>query len=138
MWVRSRGLRAQFDTEKNRRGGTSNTWDLGDTFIEMDTGIPRVNTIRRAGYSLLVAGLVFVWLALPILSRLFGPVVYLPAYAFAALIAGSLAWSVLGWLSSSQRDVQFENTDITEESLENADSPSVDVDTELEELKNDR
>lgn len=98
--------------------------------------------IRRAGYSVAVAALVFVVLALPTLSRLLGPWVYIPAYAVVALVAGGLTWSLLGLGSGTRR----EETDVESRLSETlasdeepaADSPEMDVEGELEDLKSDR
>lgn len=97
--------------------------------------------IQRAGYSVAVAALVFVVLALPTLSRLFGPWVYIPAYAVVALVAGGLTWSLLGLGSGTRGETDVESrlseTLATDEEPA-ADSPEMDVEGELEDLKSER
>lgn len=104
-----------------------------------------MNKIRRSVYSLTVALLVFLVLALPVLSRLYGPIVYLPAYAVVALVAGGVAWSLLGWLSgSSERsgesdiESQLSETLATNSERSAEENPEMDVEGELEDLKSKR
>lgn len=51
--------------------------------------------LRALGYSGAVSLAVFVYLALPTLRELYGPVVNLPVYALIALVAGGATWAVL-------------------------------------------
>jgi hypothetical protein len=51
--------------------------------------------LRALGYSAAVSLAVFVYLALPTLRELYGPVVNLPVYALLALVAGAATWAVL-------------------------------------------
>jgi hypothetical protein len=51
--------------------------------------------VRAFGYSVVVAGTVFLYLALPTLRTLYGPVANIPVYALVALVAGRLTWLFL-------------------------------------------
>jgi len=51
--------------------------------------------LRALGYSGAVAAAVFVYLALPTLRELYGPVVNIPVYTLVALVAGGATWAVL-------------------------------------------
>jgi hypothetical protein len=51
--------------------------------------------VRAFGYSVVVAGTVFLYLALPTLRTLYGPVANIPVYALVALVAGRLTWLLL-------------------------------------------
>ncbi|MEF8853730.1 MAG: hypothetical protein V5A28_15145 [Haloarculaceae archaeon] len=51
--------------------------------------------LRAFGYSVVVAGTVFLYLALPTLRTLYGPVANIPVYALVALVAGGITWLFL-------------------------------------------
>jgi hypothetical protein len=50
---------------------------------------------RAFVYSVTITLGVFLYLSLPTLRELYGPIVNLPAYALVALVAGALTWDVL-------------------------------------------
>jgi hypothetical protein len=54
-----------------------------------------VGRVRAFVYSVVVAGTVFLYLALPTLRTLYGPVANIPVYALVALVAGRLTWLLL-------------------------------------------
>jgi hypothetical protein len=54
-----------------------------------------VGRVRAFGYSVVVAGTVFVYLSLPTLRTLYGPVANIPVYALVALVAGRITWLLL-------------------------------------------
>jgi hypothetical protein len=58
--------------------------------------------LRTLGYSGAVSLAVFVYLALPTLRELYGPVVNVPIYALVALVAGGATWAVLTDSSESR------------------------------------
>lgn len=58
--------------------------------------------LRALGYSGAVSLAVFVYLALPTLRELYGPVVNVPIYALVALVAGGATWAVLTDSGESQ------------------------------------
>lgn len=88
--------------------------------------------LRRLGYSATVALLVFTVLSLPILSRLYGPVVYLPAYALVSIVAGVATWSLLRWLAGGEE--RSSDVDLAEP-VETGPKERVDVDAEIEQLR---
>lgn len=92
-----------------------------------------MNGIRRGAYSLAVAVVVFLVLSLPVLTRLFGPVVYLPVYGLVAALAGAVAWSVFGWLTGDGETGREEIEPVSNGA--EADYPEADVERELEDLK---
>lgn len=78
-----------------------------------------MSRLRAAGYGGVVAVVVFVYLALPTLRQLFGPIVNLPVYAGVALAAGAGTYVLVRRVYSTTRD------------------RSSDVDKQLEELRDD-
>jgi hypothetical protein len=93
--------------------------------------------LRRLVYSVTVALLVFAFLAVPVLSRLYGPVVYLPVYAFVSIVAGGVTWSLLHRLAQTETESGARSVRERED-LEEVDvtAQEVDVDAELDQLKN--
>lgn len=92
-----------------------------------------MNGVRRGAYSLAVAVVVFLALSLPVLTRLFGPVVYLPVYGVVAALAGAVAWSVFGWLTGDKKTGRDEVEPVSERT--ETDYPEADVERELKDLK---
>jgi uncharacterized membrane protein (DUF485 family) len=99
--------------------------------------------LRTFGVSLAVATAVFVYLALPLLQRMFGEWVNIPVYAGIALLAGAITWAVVSGLSSAVDDDpagvrarrEFDRDADDEETTEAG--PDPDVETEMEQLKED-
>ena len=54
-----------------------------------------VGRFRAFVYSGVVAATVFLYLALPTLRTIYGPVANIPVYALVALVAGRLTWLLL-------------------------------------------
>jgi hypothetical protein len=89
-----------------------------------------MSRLRALGYSGAVALAVFVYLALPTLRELYGPVVNLPVYALLALVAGGATWAVLtDSKGTAERRPAVEMDDDTED--------NEDVDEELARLRED-
>lgn len=89
-----------------------------------------MDRLRALGYSGAVSLAVFVYLALPTLRELYGPVVNLPVYALLALVAGAATWAVLtDSKGPRKRQPTVEVGDDAEE--------SEDVDEELARLRED-
>lgn len=86
--------------------------------------------LRALGYSVAVSLAVFVYLALPTLREVYGPVVNIPIYALVALVAGGATWAVLtDSQESRERQAAVEVGDDVEE--------GEDVDEELARLRED-
>jgi len=99
--------------------------------------------LRTLGISAAVALCVFVYLALPLLQEMFGPSVNLPVYAAIALLAGAVTWAVVNGLSTAAEetpagvDARRElRTD--DEPDEEAPRPTPDVDSEMEQLREEQ
>jgi len=89
-----------------------------------------MDRLRALGYSGAVSLAVFVYLALPTLRELYGPVVNLPVYALLAVVAGAATWAVLtDSKGKRKRRPAVEVGDDAEE--------SEDVDEELARLRED-
>ena len=86
--------------------------------------------LRTLGYSGAVSLAVFVYLALPTLRELYGPVVNVPIYALVALVAGGATWAVL--TDSSESRERRPAVDVGGDGEE-----SEDVDEELARLRED-
>jgi len=98
--------------------------------------IKRINMgrFRRLAYSVSVALLVFLILAVPVLSQLYGPVVYLPIYGFISLVVGSATWWVLRKVTrSKQQDREFHLRSNVVSEQDN--SQEVDVAAEMDQLR---
>lgn len=91
---------------------------------------------RRLAYSASVALFVFLILAVPILSRLYGPVVYLPLYALISLVAGGATWWVLRKISNVEKPTRESQLDSIVRS-EQDNSQEVDVDAEMDQLRHE-
>ncbi|MEF8886411.1 MAG: hypothetical protein V5A30_01300 [Haloarculaceae archaeon] len=89
-----------------------------------------MDRLRALGYSGAVSLAVFVYLALPTLRELYGPVVNLPVYVLLALVAGGATWAVLtDSKATRERRPAVEMGDDTED--------NEDVDEELARLRED-
>jgi hypothetical protein len=88
--------------------------------------------LRALAYSGAVALAVFVYLALPTLRALYGPVVTLPVYGVVALVAGGLVWVLLADRDSPERTARRADRDT--DARPGADE---DVDEELARLRED-
>jgi hypothetical protein len=86
--------------------------------------------LRTLGYSGAVSLAVFVYLALPTLRELYGPVVNVPIYALVALVAGGATWAVL--TDSSESRERRPAVDVGADGEEGED-----VDEELARLRED-
>jgi hypothetical protein len=93
--------------------------------------------LRRIGYSVGIALIVFIFLSLPTLRRVYGPVVNLPVYAVIALLVGGLAWVLFTELSRDpSREVVWVDADSDpDEELPEDRKPDVNVDDEIEQLR---
>lgn len=58
--------------------------------------------LRALGYGVLVAVVVFYWLAVPTLRDIAGPVVVLPAYAAVAVLAGAVTYRAITHLAARE------------------------------------
>lgn len=98
--------------------------------------------LRRSGYSIGIALTVFVYLSLPTLRQLYGPVVNIPVYAIIALLAGGITWEVLGKLSTdspSEKTVLWIDDELSaSEDLPDDVEVNVGVDDELNRLREER
>lgn len=101
---------------------------------------------RAFVYSVTVALGVFLYLSLPTLRELYGPIVNIPVYALVALVAGALTWDVLtgtGDTAASRTELNGESG--IESSGERAGGSGhreesrsgADVDDELSRLRNE-
>lgn len=89
-----------------------------------------MSRLRALGYSGAVSLAVFVYLGLPTLRELYGPVVNIPVYALIALVAGGATWAVLTDSEESrERQTAVEVGDDT--------ARGEDVDEELARLRED-
>jgi len=86
--------------------------------------------LRALGYSGAVSLAVFVYLALPTLRELYGPVVNVPIYALVAIVAGGATWAVL--TDSGESRERRPAVDVG-----NDEEESEDVDEELARLRED-
>ena len=86
--------------------------------------------LRALGYSGAVSLAVFVYLALPTLRELYGPVVNVPIYALVAIVAGGATWAVLTDSGESRERRPAGDVGNDEEESE-------DVDEELARLRED-
>lgn len=97
--------------------------------------------LRRSGYSIGIALTVFVYLSLPTLRQLYGPVVNIPVYAVIALLAGGITWEVLGKLSTdspSEKTVLWIDDELAaSEDLPDDVEVNVGVDDELNRLRDE-
>lgn len=98
-----------------------------------------MSRLRTLGISAAVTLAVFVYLALPLLREMIGPVVNLPVYAGIALLAGGVTWAVVRDFSS---DPETEppagmkaRREVDEEPDEEGRRPAPDVETEMEQLR---
>jgi hypothetical protein len=89
-----------------------------------------MSRLRALGYSGAVSLAVFVYLGLPTLRELYGPVVNIPVYALVALVAGGATWAVL----TDSEDTQ-ERRPAVERGEDTGESE--DVDEELARLRED-
>lgn len=102
-----------------------------------------VGRLRKLGISAAVTLGVFVYLALPLLQEMFGPGVNLPVYAAIAVLAGAVTWSVVNGISEAvdeepagvgaRRELQTDD-----ETDEAGPRPTPDVDSEMEQLREER
>jgi hypothetical protein len=100
---------------------------------------------RAFVYSITVALGVFLYLSLPTLRTLYGPIVNIPVYALVALVAGALTWDVLtGADETAASRAGLTGESGIETSGERATGPGrgeagseADVDDELTQLRND-
>lgn len=100
-----------------------------------------MSRLRSLGVSAAVAVGVFIYLALPLLQEMFGPIVNIPVYAGIALLAGAVTWAVIGGLSeaaeSEPAGVRARREFESDDDEENESTPEPDVETEMEQLKED-
>jgi hypothetical protein len=96
--------------------------------------------LRSLGYGVAVAGLVFTYLALPMLRELYGPEVMLVVYGVLAVIAGGLAYEASqllgGWGDTDgerPQDAPPRRIETERESDEETHDP--DIDRELETIR---
>ncbi len=97
-----------------------------------------VSRLRALGISAAVTLAVFVYLALPLLREMIGPVVNLPVYAGVAALAGAVTWAVMRDFSSDpepEAPAGMEARRNLEESDEEEPRPAPDVETEMEQLR---
>lgn len=98
--------------------------------------------LRRAGYSFGVALTVFLYLSLPTLRQLYGPVVNVPVYAIIGLLAGGIAWVGLGKLSTDsaleKTALQVDADSPTGEDFPDDGDVDIGVDDEVERLRDER
>ena len=98
--------------------------------------------LRRLGYSIGIALMVFSYLSLPTLRQLYGPVVNIPVYAAIALLAGGVTWEILSKLStdsSSEKTVLWINDELSaSEDLPDDVEVNVGVDDEINRLREEQ
>jgi hypothetical protein len=103
---------------------------------------------RAFVYSVTVALGVFLYLSLPTLRELYGPIVNLPVYALVALVVGTLTWDVLtGAGDTATPQTELNGANSTESGGERTVGPAhpgesgpgaeADVDDELTQLRNE-
>jgi len=107
-----------------------------------------MSRLRAVGVSAAVTLAVFVYLALPLLREMIGPVVNLPVYAGIALLAGGVTWSVVRNFSTdpepetpagmrARRDLETGETDAGPDGDEEP-PREPDVEAEMEQLREER
>ncbi len=97
-----------------------------------------MSRLRAVGISAAVTLAVFVYLALPLLREMIGPVVNLPVYAGIALLAGAVTWAVVRDFSSDPETDPAGMTarrEVDDETEEEGPRPAPDVETEMEQLR---
>jgi len=135
---------------RNRRGDdTLKSWDANDEVM---------GRLRALGYAIGVALVAFVYLALPLLRDLYGPMVDLPVYGGLALFAGFLTYVAVRRVQTYAERQEERSPDDNEVLVEGevyrvgsgenggdgdsgdgdgGDRPEVDVEVEMEQLKDE-
>lgn len=113
-----------------------------------------MDRLRALAYAGGVAVAVFAYLALPLLQELYGQVVNLPVYAVIALLAGGVTYSAIrrvqAYAERREEQTPGENEvlvqgelyrvgpDDGDDAAGDGSTPDVDVETEMEQLREDR
>ncbi|MFB6227247.1 MAG: hypothetical protein ABEH88_01465, partial [Halobacteriales archaeon] len=95
--------------------------------------------LRQIGYSVGIVLIVFIYLSLPTLRQLYGPVVNIPVYAAIALLAGGTAWVAFSKLSTDSADEQMmmgiDDDPPVGDEIPDSGKEEIDIDEEVETLR---
>lgn len=101
-----------------------------------------MNRLRQIGYSVGIALIVFVYLSLPTLRQLYGPVVNIPVYATMALLAGGIAWMTLSNLFADPAEEEMvmglDDDSSVDDDSPDKESGDIDIDEEVEILHEEK